>query len=86
MDEIRKRYERQNPKSVAKAKYAEYLRSNEWWTIRNKVMDRDNHICQGCLTNRAEHVHHTTYANIFNEFCFQLISVCNDCHKRLHNK
>ena len=66
--------------------YSEYLKSPKWKTIRNKVMIRDNHTCQGCLAVRAEEVHHKTYANVGNELMYQLISLCRKCHKTAHDK
>jgi hypothetical protein len=29
-------------------------------------------------------VHHLTYKNVFTEFLFELVAVCQDCHSRLH--
>ncbi len=34
--------------------------------------------------NRAEDVHHLTYARLYDEMLFDLIAVCRDCHERLH--
>lgn len=61
----------------------EYLQTSQWKNIRQKVLKRDNFLCQGCLENRATEVHHLTYAHHKNELMFELISVCYDCH---HNK
>ena len=61
----------------------EYLQTSQWKNIRQKVLQRDNFLCQGCLENRATEVHHLTYAHHKNELMFELISVCYDCH---HNK
>ena len=61
----------------------EYLQTSQWKNIRQKVLKRDNFLCQGCLENRATEVHHLTYDNWKNELMFELISVCFDCH---HNK
>lgn len=66
------------------AYYNEYLKTQAWQDKRNAVLKRDNYICQGCLKNKAIHVHHTTYDNIYDELLFQLISLCIDCHSKLY--
>lgn len=65
-------------------KYSEYLKSEKWMELRSVVLDRDEHLCQGCLKEEATQVHHLTYENVFNELAFQLISVCKDCHNKIH--
>jgi 5-methylcytosine-specific restriction endonuclease McrA len=68
------------------ANYAKYLSSAEWQKKRQLILKRDNYICQGCLANNATEVHHKTYVNVGNEFCFELISLCDDCHSSIHTK
>jgi hypothetical protein len=34
--------------------------------------------------SRATQVHHRTYQNIFNEFLFELVAVCAQCHHGIH--
>lgn len=69
-----------------RARYAEYLKSDAWRSKRAKVLKRAGSICEACLDNRATQVHHLTYDSIFNEFLFELVAVCGDCHGRLHPK
>jgi 5-methylcytosine-specific restriction endonuclease McrA len=64
--------------------YHEYLQSPEWRELRERVLERDNHLCQGCLLANAAVVHHLTYDNIMAEFLFELISLCDRCHDRIH--
>lgn len=66
-------------------KYTSYLGTKEWQTIRKKILERDNFICQSCLENKATDVHHKTYANVFNEHAFELVSLCRSCHDRYHD-
>lgn len=66
--------------------YHEYLTTDEWRALRNRVMERDNHLCQGCLSNRATEVHHKTYKHCRNELAFELVALCRDCHARIHGK
>ena len=64
--------------------HAEYCRTPEWKEVRNRVLKRDNYLCQGCLINRATLVHHKSYDFVRRELCDLLISYCNDCHKKVH--
>lgn len=67
-------------------KYTEYLNSDKWKLKRKKVLERDNHLCQACLTNRAEQIHHLTYNNIYDEPLYELISVCKICHIKIEQQ
>ncbi len=65
----------------------EYLKSDAWKRKRYVVLRRDNWRCVYCGA-RATHVHHKRYAkiNIGKEPIDWLVSVCKDCHDRLHHK
>lgn len=65
--------------------YSEYLNSNKWRLKREKVLERDKYLCQACLTRKATQVHHISYEFIYNEPLFDLISVCTECHDKIHN-
>jgi uncharacterized phage protein (TIGR02220 family) len=64
-----------------------YLQSKEWQEKRRAVVERAMHRCEGCGIYLGEkgQVHHLTYAHWKDEFLFELIYVCSDCHNRLHN-
>lgn len=64
--------------------YDEYIKSPEWYAKRKLVLERDKFLCQRCKVNKAVHVHHITYANIGNEYLYELVSVCWHCHKLIH--
>ncbi len=64
--------------------HAEYCLTPEWREVRERVLKRDNYLCQGCLINRATLVHHKSYDFVRRELCDLLISYCNDCHKKVH--
>jgi 5-methylcytosine-specific restriction endonuclease McrA len=66
--------------------YEEYLQSAEWAEIRDRVLERDDYICQGCLKEEATQVHHKTYDHVFEEFAFELIALCETCHARFHGR
>jgi 5-methylcytosine-specific restriction endonuclease McrA len=65
--------------------YNQYLTTPEWKQRRAAVMRRADGICEGCGTGRASQVHHLTYKHVGNEFLFELVAVCDGCHRRLHN-
>ena len=65
-------------------RYHEYLKSAEWKTIRDKVIERDNGMCLHCKTNPAQEVHHKHYKTIYREKIDDLESVCSDCHRAIH--
>jgi hypothetical protein len=66
-------------------RYNEYLKSEAWAQRRLKVLKRANGQCEGCSDKKATQVHHLTYAHKFNEFLFELVAVCDDCHTSLHS-
>jgi hypothetical protein len=66
--------------------YTPYLKSNKWKIKREAVLLRDKYLCQACLRNKANQVHHLTYNNVLDEPLFELISICEPCHIKLHNK
>jgi hypothetical protein len=67
-----------------KKEYLKYLASDEWKVIREKVLLRENHICEGCGVNKATEVHHLTYVRMKEELLFDLKAVCRDCHLKCH--
>ena len=64
--------------------YDAYLASETWRNKRAEALRRDEGVCQGCRTRPANQVHHLTYAHLGDELLFELISVCDDCHERIH--
>jgi 5-methylcytosine-specific restriction endonuclease McrA len=82
--ELRKR-QRELQKGDFDEWYQEYLQSPEWREKRERVLNRCNGICEGCGKAIATVVHHITYQNVGNEFLFELLGMCKDCHTRYHN-
>ena len=77
-----------NPKRKQNDKYRSYksyLLSNTWQKKRIAVFARDKNKCQYC-GNKARHIHHLTYINIYNELLKDLQAVCEECHNILHLK
>ena len=64
--------------------YTDYLDSDQWQRVRKKVLKRDNHTCQICGME-AEQVHHLTYIHFRQEFDFELVSLCRECHMKYYH-
>jgi hypothetical protein len=65
--------------------YDEYLKSEKWNEKRKAVLRRNfwgN--CEGCGVNPSTQVHHLTYDHVYDEFLFELVGLCKNCHDRLH--
>ena len=74
-----------NKHNLGRKKYYNdvYLKSDEWKTKRKHILLRDNNKCV-CCQDDATQVHHISYNNVFSEHSYDLISVCNDCHNKIH--
>jgi 5-methylcytosine-specific restriction endonuclease McrA len=73
--------------------YEAFLKSPDWKSMRTLVMQRADHLCEACLTNEAEHVHHTVYPKVDGEVSafdfrnqplWELRAVCWTCHAAIH--
>ncbi len=64
--------------------YGEYLSSDNWTRKREKVIARAQGICEGCGEKSATEVHHISYEHVGNEFLFELVAVCSECHDSIH--
>ena len=61
----------------------EYLKSDEWKTLRNAVMSAGCD-CECCNTRKASDVHHLVYRNIVDITLDDVIPVCRTCHEYIH--
>ena len=64
--------------------YDQYLQTEKWGRIRERVLSRADGICEGCGRRKATQVHHLSYTHVGEEFLFELVAICRDCHGRLH--
>ena len=64
--------------------YGQYLASDQWATIRNAVLVRDEHRCLICHAP-ANQVHHHSYAAAVMEGkrFSSLSSLCRHCHQKI---
>ncbi len=66
--------------------HSAYLQTEQWRSLRAKVIDRDKGQCQGCLDRPGTHVHHMTYDRWQRELLIDLVLLCSACHERYHAK
>lgn len=67
--------------------YDEYLASPEWQEKRQARLELDGFQCQFCGSENDLCVHHVTYDRLGNEDVnFDLVTLCKDCHERLHQQ
>jgi hypothetical protein len=67
-------------------RYHEYLQTDQWWDRHTLVMQRAGNLCEGCRRRTATAVHHLTYEHVTNEFLWELVAICDVCHRRVHNE
>lgn len=71
-------------------KYIEYLNSQEWKSLRLRIIRERGYKCERCpfksLNTKGLQLHHKTYRNLFNEKDEDLEVLCAACHKTHHSK
>tara|TARA_R110000744_G_C19045888_1_gene527225 strand:+ start:49 stop:594 length:546 start_codon:yes stop_codon:yes gene_type:complete len=65
--------------------YENYLKTKEWYRIRNLSLKYSDYKCCRCGDSENLQAHHLNYNNLGNEEISDLITVCNSCHKKFHN-
>lgn len=64
--------------------HEEYLLSQKWKEIRERVMARSKMVCEGCGVKPAVMVHHLTFKRFGDEMLFDLVAICDECRVKLH--
>ena len=72
------------PEICNKPVYHRYLKTRDWRYKRDLVFERENGLCQGCKSEPIEEVHHLTYIHIFDELLYELVGLCENCHRKAH--
>lgn len=67
-----------------KAMYEKYLRSQQWFTIREQALEFHGRCCGSCGSKIGLQVHHKTYDNLYHETMADLMILCKPCHKDHH--
>ncbi|WP_236217448.1 HNH endonuclease [Pseudomonas rhodesiae] len=66
------------------SRFGTYYTSDEWYRTRSRILKRDSGICQACK-EMAQCVHHIAYDRFGCENDLDLISLCNQCHVKVHS-
>lgn len=66
--------------------YRQYLKSDSWKRKKYARLRKDGLRCQMCGTAKNLQVHHITYENFPNEDIEDLVTLCCDCHSKVHAK
>ena len=68
-------------------KPTERPKAEDWEPLRKATLRRDKYTCQGCgTTGQTLNVHHIAQLQYGgNSELVNLITLCNDCHARIHN-
>ena len=70
---------------MASGFYKWYLKSEHWKTFRLYALEEHGKICKDCgATDTSLHVHHLTYANIWEEALEDVVILCHSCHWARH--
>lgn len=64
--------------------YSEYLLTDHWRRMRERILERDNRQCVECTETENLHVHHLTYERVGCELDTDLITLCELCHAIEH--
>jgi len=64
--------------------YHEFLKSSEWFTLRENVKARDCNQCRVCNKKTELVVHHKTYERWRLCLSEDLMTVCKKCHEKIH--
>lgn len=63
--------------------YKQYLKSNHW-DIKRRGILKNNNRCANCNETLNLEIHHLNYKNLGNEKLEDLIVLCKNCHKIVH--
>lgn len=66
-------------------RYADYLASDHWQTIRREYAESD--LPQRCACGAVyESLHHLTYERLGSEWLGDLEPLCDSCHRKAHHR
>ena len=70
-----------------------FYKNKKWVVKREKILKRDGYECQNCRryfrSKEAKVVHHIYFYDDYAELGlmnWNLISLCNECHNKMHNR
>lgn len=80
------------PKDADYEEYQRWIKSPQFRSLRERMLERDGHRCQFCGREASERIslqaHHRSYAHVGlgnDEELGDLITACQICHHAIHN-
>jgi len=64
--------------------YREYIAGEKWASARACRMVYDGLVCAVCGSDNLLEVHHLTYDRLGHEHGDDLVTLCHDCHMKVH--
>jgi hypothetical protein len=65
--------------------YNKYINSREWAARKASYYETHHKECRSCGSDERDmHLHHRTYARIYQEEDGDLVPLCSECHAMLH--
>lgn len=77
---------RQQDRDQFLEEHTKYLSTPQWREKRRRVLERAHGRCEGCGQRDATIAHHLTYVRWQHEMLFDLVAVCEECHKKIHGE
>lgn len=68
-----------------KAAYDSYMASAEWRERREEYYRSRDKVCAACGGRNQIHLHHRTYVRMGKEWDQDLLPLCENCHKQVHD-
>ena len=84
---LKKKKKNKKKTLTRKEQYIEELKHPMWAKKRNVILKRDNHKCQLCGSENNLCVHHTKYITGNKAWEYPnstLVTLCKDCHEKVH--
>lgn len=66
-------------------KYEAYIQSGRWERRKAEYYFLHEKVCWRCGVTSNIHLHHHTYVRLGNELNEDLVPLCQDCHRRVHD-
>lgn len=66
--------------------YADYLKTDRWMIVCQRRKALDGYQCRDCGEMEFLNVHHLTYENRGLESLEDLVTLCDECHRKRHGK
>lgn len=77
---------RKQLKDLGYSSYDQYLHSSHWEELKNRYRrSKLPQNCRGCGSYEDIQFHHRTYKDLGHERTDQIIAVCKNCHKAIHD-